>query len=172
MSMTRMSARWIAVVVLAGAAMAGCGSTGAPSGTVTNASGGPSPSFLPFAKCMRANGVPNWPDSGHISSGSGINPSSPSVQRALQVCKKKLPGGGPPAQATEQQKQQLVAVSECMRGHGVTGFPDPITATGPPSDPQNYSIAEGVGNLWLLVPSTIDINSPTFEQAEKACNFH
>ena len=167
---SHVSSLWIAVAVLGGAATAGCGSTGAPSGTVTNGSSGPSPSFLRFAKCMRANGVPNISDSGKIT-GSDVNPSSPSFQDAFRTCKKQLPGGGPPAQASEQQKQQLVATSECMRAHGVSGFPDPITAASPPSDPQNYSSAEGVGNLWLLVPKTIDVNSPAYERAAKACNF-
>lgn len=162
---------WIATAVLGAAAMAGCGSSGAPSGTVTNASSGSNPSFLQFAECMRANGVPNMPDSGQITPGSGINPSSPAVQRALNTCKNRLPGGGPPTQASEQQKQQLLAISECMREHGVTGFPDPVTAEGPPSNPQDYSIAQGIGNLWLLVPKTLIVNSPAVRQAANACKF-
>ena len=162
---------WIATAVLGAAAMAGCGSSGAPSGTVTNASSGSHPSFVQFATCMRANGVPNMPDSGQITSGSGINPSSPAVQRAQNTCKSRLPGGRPPTQASEQQKQQLLAISECMREHGVTGFPDPITATGPPSNPQDYSIAQGIGNLWLLAPKTINVNSPAVRQAANTCKF-
>ncbi|HTX12324.1 MAG TPA: hypothetical protein VME22_27150 [Solirubrobacteraceae bacterium] len=59
-----------------------------------------------------------------------------------------------------------------MREHGVSGFPDPITAATPPINPQDYGIAEGVGDLWLLVPSTINVNSPAFRQAGGACNFH
>lgn len=35
-----------------------------------------------------------------------------------------------------------------------------------------WSIAEGIGDLWLLVPSTIDVNSPAFTKAAKACHFH
>jgi hypothetical protein len=163
---------WIAVAVLGGATIAGCGSIGAASGTVTNPSSGPNPAFLRFATCMRANGVPNMPDSGQISAGSGINPSSPAFQRAFHACKKQLPGGGPPAHASEQQKQQLLATSRCMREHGVSGFPDPVTAATPPSDPQAYSIAEGIGDLWLLVPKTIDVASPAFRQAANTCKFH
>jgi hypothetical protein len=152
--------------------VAGCGSTGAPSGTVTNAQNSPEPSFVPFARCMRANGVANMPDSGKITAGSGINPSTPAFQRAAQACRKHLPGGGPPAHASEQQKQQMVATSECMRAHGISGFPDPVTAKGPPSNPQEYSIAEAIGNLALLVPRTIDVHSPGFKQAADACEFH
>jgi hypothetical protein len=41
--------------------------------------------FVKFAKCMRANGVPNFPD--RIQDAEGvINPNSPAVQSALQAC--------------------------------------------------------------------------------------
>jgi hypothetical protein len=62
-----------------------------------------------------------------------------------------------------------------MRSHGVTGFPDPTTTppTSLQSIHQDYSIAESVaGNLFLLVPKTISVNSPAFKQAAKACDFH
>lgn len=168
---SRGRARWIAGAVLAGVAIAACGATGTPSATVTNGSSAPNPDFLKFAKCMRANGVPNMPDTGNIPVGSGVDPSTPAFQRAVQTCKRLLPGGGPPGHATEQQKQHMVATAECMRGHGVSGFPDPITATHPPSNPQDYSIAQRAGDLWLLVPSTIDVSSPAFKQAASACGF-
>jgi hypothetical protein len=41
---------------------------------------------------------------------------------------------------------------------GVSGLPDPTTT--PPTNPQDYSIAEGVGGLFLLVPGTITVDSP------------
>jgi hypothetical protein len=159
------------VAAVCAIAIAGCGS----SGHRPNASsrGG---SFLAFSECMRGHGVSGFPDPGphggiQISSSSGINPASPAFQAAQLTCKKLLPGGGPPAHASEQQKQQLFAMSECMRSHGVSGFPDPVTSTTPPSDPQNYSIAEGTGDLWLLVPNTINPSSPAFTKAAKACKF-
>jgi hypothetical protein len=151
-------------------AIAGCGSSGQKPSASSNAG-----SFLAFSECMRGHGVPDFPDpsgNGINIGGTGVNPSSPAVRAAQATCKKLLPGGGPPAHASEQQKQQLVATSECMRGHGVTGFPDPITANGPPSNPRDYSIAAGIGDLWLLVPRTIDVNSPAFKQAANACDFH
>jgi hypothetical protein len=87
-----------------------------------------------------------------------------------------MPGGGAGSpQASEQQKEQLVAISECMRRHGVTGFPDPTTTppTSLPSLREDYSLAESIAgsSLFLLVPKTIDINSPAFKQAAKACGF-
>jgi hypothetical protein len=124
---------------------------------------------------MRTHGVPNFPDPGAGGGlnigGTGINPFSPSFRAAQASCRKLAPGGGPASrQASEQQKEQLVAISECMRSHGVPGFPDPTTK--PPTTQQGYSIMEGVAsNLFLLVPNTINPNSPAFEQAAKACNF-
>jgi hypothetical protein len=54
---------------------------------------------LRFSKCMRAHGVPNYPDpnsSGnfHISRSSGINPQSPTFQSAQRVCQSIMPGLG------------------------------------------------------------------------------
>ena len=42
--------------------------------------------FVKFAKCMRANGVPNFPDRIQDAEGT-IDPSSPAVQSALRACR-------------------------------------------------------------------------------------
>jgi hypothetical protein len=126
---------------------------------------------------MRSHGVSGFPDpagggGGLNLEGTGINPFSPSFKAAKATCSKLLPGGGPGSRkASEQQKEQLLAISECMRSHGVTGFPDPTTK--PPTTSQGYSIMEGLAsNLFLLVPNIIDVNSPAFKHAATACDFH
>jgi hypothetical protein len=43
--------------------------------------------FVKFAKCMRANGVPNFPDRIQDAEGA-IDPNSPAVQSALQACQR------------------------------------------------------------------------------------
>jgi hypothetical protein len=150
--------------------LAGCGSSAHKSSAASHAN-----AMLAYSACMRSHGVTNFPDpsggGGLNLDGTGINPFSPSFRAAQSSCRKVLPGGGPGSrQATEQQKKQLVAVAECMRSHGVSDFPDPTTT--PPASPQGYSIMEGVAsNLFLLVPSTIDVNSPAFTKAAKACHF-
>lgn len=156
--------------------IAGCGSSvnkptpssNANASANANAAG----MFLAFSECMRSHGVTDFPDpssQGGINiAGTGVNPRSPAFQAARATCKKLLPGGGPPAHASAQQKQHLVTISECMRKHGVPDFPDPTTT--PPSNPQDYSLAEGVGDVYLLVPSTINVNSPAFEAAARTCN--
>lgn len=155
-------------------ALSACGTADSKS----SHSGGRSTGFLAFSECMRSHGVPNFPDPSpgggiHVAVDS-INPSSPSVKTAQARCHKLLPGGGPPQGVTEQQKEQLVRTAECMRSHGVSGFPDPTTT--PPTNPHDYSSVEGIGGfnggLFLLVPKTIDVNSPAFKQAAQTCGFH
>ena len=48
---------WIVIA----AAVGGCGSTAAQSGTSTNVV---SATAIRFSQCMRGNGVPNFPDAG------------------------------------------------------------------------------------------------------------
>ncbi len=153
------------------AAIAGCGSSDHEQKTSSAGH-----SMLAFSACMRSHGVPSFPDpstggGGLNLNGTGINPFSPSFKTAQATCHKLLPGGGPGAHpASEQQKEQLVATSECMRRHGVSGFPDPTST--PPTSPKGYSIMEGLAsNLFLLVPSTIDVRSPAFKRAAKTCHF-
>jgi hypothetical protein len=165
-----------------GAAIIGCALTITACGTSGSSSshtGSGRTSFLAFSQCMRSHGVPNFPDPSagggiKLTRGSNINPFAPSFKTAHAQCQRLLPGGGPPPGVSEQQKEQMVRMSECMRAHGVTRFPDPTTT--PPVNPQDYSIVDGIGGfsggLFLLVPKTIDVNSPAFKQAAKTCSFH
>jgi hypothetical protein len=53
--------------------------------------------LLKFVKCMRKNGVPDFPDpttGGGVIVGSGIDPNSPQFQSAMQACQSLLPAGG------------------------------------------------------------------------------
>ena len=83
----------IVLAVLGGLTIAGCGSAAAVGGTGTNAAGN-----VQFAQCMRANGVPDFPDpdaNGNIQFpiGSPI-PQSAAFQRAQNgPCKQYVNGG-------------------------------------------------------------------------------
>ncbi len=118
--------------------------------------------------------MPNFPDPGSgggIDLGSGMNPFSPSFKSAQARCKKLLPGGGPGAEhPSAQAEAQTLKISQCVRQHGVSGFPDPTRS--PPSNPAGYSILEDHGGVVLAVPSTINPSSPVFEQAAATCGFH
>jgi hypothetical protein len=143
-------------------AIAGCGSTG-PSAAA--ASGGPQPAsaraaFLKYSQCMRAHGVPNFPDPSagggiQLDSSSGLDPRSPSFQTAQQACQKLLPGGGPgnhPISAAQRQK--LLANAQCMRTHGVPNFPDPLISG---------------GRIAINLGKDVNPSSPAFQGAVKAC---
>ena len=161
-------------------AIAACGGTASDSNVSGSSSPGSSSSdnsgFVKFAECMRANGVPNFPDpSGgggiRIGQASGINPASPAFQAAQAKCTHLLPGGGPPkGPPSAQVKLATLKISECMRRHGVTGFPDPTET--PPSNPNGYSAIEDRGGVVLAIPNTIDVQSPAYQHAAAACGFH
>jgi hypothetical protein len=128
---------------------------------------------------MRAHGLPNFPDpsrsGGHgiqLSAGpdSGVNPSAPAFRTAQKACQHLLPGGGPTSgHPSAQDKAQMLQVSQCMRAHGITDFPDPTTSQ--PSAGKGFSMAIGRNGVFLAVPDSINPHSPAFLRAAAACNF-
>jgi hypothetical protein len=122
---------------------------------------------------MRSHGVPNFPDPssrGGIQLSPAMNPASPAFLAARASCQKLMPGGGPAAQhPSAQAEAQTLKISECMRQHGVSGFPDPTLK--PPASPAGYSIVEDRGGVVLAVSDTINPASPVFKQAAAACGF-
>jgi hypothetical protein len=133
--------------------------------------------FIALSQCMRAHGVTGFPDpSGHGINldGTGVNPRSPAFQAAQKVCFRLLPGGGPNNQkASAAQIRQADRTARCMRDHGVSGFPDPIVSTGPPTNlnPANYSSIEAGGGIVIAIPKSIDEQAPAFQHAAKTCRF-
>jgi hypothetical protein len=170
-----MRAQHILAVTLTGlvcaVALAACGSSSKP---ISSASAGET-AGIKFADCMRAHGVPNFPDPGsgggiQLNSGSGVNPQSPAFQSAQNACQKLLPGGGPGrAQGSEARKVALVKLAECMRAHGLTTFPDPTTSA-PSAPPSGGGIAFGGPGGFLAVPQST-VQSPAFKQAAATCGF-
>ena len=164
--------RWIALIVLGGAALAGCGSTGAPSGTVTNA-GSPAAKSpdeaLHFAQCMRAHGVSSFPD----PSGGGIRvtPSilqSPAFKPAQNACKHYLPNGGQPPVTAPGSRAAALAFARCMRTHGLPDFPDPLTSP-PSSPPAGAAVIIELHGMAFELGSGLDPRSPAFQHAASAC---
>ena len=134
---------------------------------------------LPFARCMRANGVPNFPDPspgrGLLFSTSGLNLGAPAVKAAQAKCHKLLPGGGPPVPGTKthptgETLERLTRIATCMRSHGVPQFPDPRTSVPEnPFGPGQGGVITDFDGAILLFPSTLDMHSPAYDQAVAAC---
>jgi hypothetical protein len=122
--------------------------------------------LVAFSACMRKNGVPRFPDPQVVGSGmrlsigseSGIDVKSPQFKKAEQTCRKLLPNEG--RQTPQEQAKQLqraLDYAACMRKHGVPRFPDPK--------------AQGGGIAWeSLEGRGVDVNSPQFKAAQKACS--
>jgi hypothetical protein len=161
--------------LLAGAlVLAGCGggsgspgvaSAGTPTTSKSSASGSSAKaSPLAFSQCMRAHGIPDFPDpngNGQLlfqggGSGSDLNPSSPQFQAAQNDCKSLAPGG-PTARTGRKNRANALKFSECMRKHGITNFPDPNSQGG-------IELQGGAGG-------SLDPKSPQFQSAQSAC-FH
>jgi hypothetical protein len=151
---------------------------GGGSGTDPSASQGGSNAdkAVAYADCMRAHGVTNYPDPG--TTVTGLNMSSATFQSARAKCAKLSPMPAVKTHATEQQISQALESATCMRDHGFPNFPDPIVTSTPPTPPPGPpSAGSGTGGttsygngILFKIPSSIDVSSPAFQAAAKACN--
>ena len=159
---------WISLAATAClVAIAACGSSSNPH---TTADGGGVAQGIKFADCMRSHGMPTFPDPGDAGGGIQLpQGSSPALEAAVKDCRALQPGGAGPSQATGQQKAMMLHLSQCMRAHGVSGFPDPVSSL--PSSPAGLSLVFGLRGAVIAIPNTIDPQSPTFKQGAKVCKF-
>lgn len=162
-----------------GASVAGIG----PASTGTTTAGPPQGpaqidrDFLLYADCMRAHGVPAFPDpkpGGGIQLGPGVDPSAPAFQAARATCRKLLPAGmlgaGTTTHPSSGTLERFVRIAECMRRHGVPDFPDPRTSV--PSTFGGAGVISDIeGVIFVFPAATIDLQSPAFTRAAAACGF-
>jgi hypothetical protein len=146
----------VALVLL----VTGCGGGKPAAGTTT--SGSPS-GAVAFARCMRAHGIPGWPDP--TSAGVfdkrklralGVEPSR---VRSIEErsCSGLLPSGGP--QPSEHERETRLAdarsFARCIRRHGIPRFPDPN--------------AQGLLSVEMVQAQGIDVHSPAVLRVVQAC---
>jgi hypothetical protein len=145
--------------------LAACGGSG--SGAKSAASN----PQLAASECMRAHGVPNFPDPTKGAGGEGLSVSiaigsdtttvggipfsGPVFEAAIKACKFFGGGSSPPA-VSESQKLQLFHFAACMRAHGVSNYPDPVFPPG--------------GGIERPDLSGLNLNSPAVQRAIKVCN--
>ena len=165
------------LIPLAGLALlaAGCGSSGHSSGTVpslgksgssakatSTATSSTESKLLAFSKCMRENGMPDWPDPVTDADGNtrlqfpkNIDPSSGALTNARTACSSYLKGIAQGFTQADRSAMQdtLLQFTRCMRTNGVD-IPDP-----------DFTKNGGLGTL-----SKIDRNDPRNAKALKACN--
>jgi hypothetical protein len=118
-----------------------------------------------FADCMRAHGVPNFPDPGHGSGNSPQdNPQSPAFKSASTTCDKLQPESNTPPKPSKSRQLAMVRLAECMRAHGVSNFPDPTLSL----PPGNVSVID-VAGIYFALPPGLDFQSPAVKLARTAC---
>jgi hypothetical protein len=160
----------LAAAVACGSLLAaGCGSSSHNSSAGADSStAGPAAAAYRYADCMRAHGVPNFPDP-HVSAGptSGSvkvammavgNPHSPAIRKANKKCRGILPAPTSPSQIAAQQHTRevdLVSFAQCLRAHGLTDFPDPTS--------------QGQLNVQMITDAGVDLHAPQTLTAAKAC---
>lgn len=167
----RHAALLIAALICAAMLLAACGSSSGnssgssasagSSGSGASQSTAESSKAAKFSQCMRANGVPDFPDpnaNGQISlevtPGSDLDPNGSAYKGAIAKCQSLEPAGfgNSPGSSVANQNKLLKFVS-CMRSNGVPNFPDPGSQ----------------GQMVISSSSGIDPNSPAFKSAMQKC---
>jgi hypothetical protein len=160
----------VLALLLAFGGVAGCGGRD-PGDGVATAGGTATPTssaaadgrsakdtMVEYAKCMRENGIANFPDP-DVGDGGEIRLELPDgadpqkVDAAQQKCQQYLPNGGEPQKLDPQQLEQQRQMSRCMRENGVPNFPDP----------------DEYGRIKVEGGPGLDPQSPEFKAAEEAC---
>ena len=169
MTKRRLPAGCILVALLATLA-AGCGSnkptttnTGAASASASAAQNAATAAFA-YSRCIRAHGIPSFPDpkvsttpgggkiSQEVPASAGLSPKFPAAQKA---CQGILPPPGNSGSEDRARKPYMLAMAHCLRNHGIAGFPDPDR--------------NGRLTLQMISAAGVDVHSRQFLNAGIAC---
>jgi len=148
--------------------VAGCGSSSAPSSGTGSPASFAAAAFK-YSRCMRDHGLASFPDPAmtdhdgqqvaYLTATIPLDPS-PAFKRAQTACRGILPtpSNVSPTQLAQQhhkREQQLVAFAKCLRGHGITDFPDPTS--------------QGQLTLAMVNAAGVDLQATAVLTAAKTC---
>lgn len=140
-------------LLLLTAACGGNASAGRPSG----ASSGQATAMLAYARCVRAHGVPRFPDpnaNGQLPASTKNLVSDPHFTAANNACRHLISGSSSAQFAADTRR--YVQFAHCMRAHGVPSFPDPS------ADPDGSPV-------FNLQHSGINVQAPQVQHAAIGC---
>jgi hypothetical protein len=156
----------------ASVAIAACGgssSSGAKSASTANTG-------VQFATCVRAHGVPDYPDprARKITVDTHtLSESSRVVDAALAKCQ-KFQGSSPTADLPRLSDAQLtkvqrgaVAYSKCIRAHGFPDFPDEEVTRGPGG--RGFAVGNTMKQLTQMRAAHTGYYSKAFPAAARPC---
>ena len=146
----------------------GCGSS-SPTGSNTGSPASFTAAAFKYSSCMRGHGESSFPDPtmtdhdgqqvAYLTATIVVDPS-PAFKNAQKACRGILP---PPsnvsatqvAQQKHTREQHLLAFAKCLRGHGITQFPDPTS--------------QGQLTLEMVTAAGVDLHTPAVLAAVRAC---
>ena len=165
----------LAIVALISMTSAGCGSneasesgtassTGAASGTGSTSAGTTNTGAttkltahekaVKFAECMRANGVPHFPDPDPKGDFNfGVDVTVDVWLKAIDACKALKPPGALSAKRTPKEQSASLRFAQCVRDHGVKDFPDPVNGE-PLIDTYKIPSSNKPGGMTILNAAT------------------
>ena len=151
----------LALVALISVISAGCGSnvasdtgTASSSGTGGNKKATDQDKAVKFAECIRANGVPHFPDpDAKGESAFGIDVSPAVWQKAVDACKDLEPPGALSGKRSPKQQSDALRFAECVRENGVKDFPDPLNGD-PLIDTTKIPSSNRPGGMTILNAAT------------------
>jgi hypothetical protein len=163
----------LALAGLIGLVSAGCGSNGSSETATTSSadtasstaaagsagSGGSKKltareKAVKFAECMRANGVPHFPDPDPKGdSNFGVDVPKEVFLKAVDACKALKPPGALSSKRTRKQQSASLRFAQCVRDHGVKDFPDPVNGE-PLIDTTKIPSSNKPGGMTILNAAT------------------
>jgi hypothetical protein len=112
---------------------------------------------LKFAQCMRAHGLPWFPDPTNgrmqVNVPQGTDPKK--MEAAQEACKQYAPDGGNAPKPSAEDLEQARKMAQCMRDNGVPNFPDPNPDGSIRIDGSKLGTGPG---------------DPTFDRAQQICS--
>jgi hypothetical protein len=131
-------------------------STGTGTGTGTGATKNVTDQdkAVKFAECIRAHGVPHFPDpdaKGDFVFGVDVSPAV--WQKAVNACKDLQPPGALSGKRSPKQQSAALRFAECVRENGVKDFPDPVNGD-PLIDTTHIPSSNRPGGMTILNAAT------------------
>jgi len=156
--------RALAALALIALISAGCGSnapaeTGTASSTASAGSGAEKKltkqeKAVKFAGCLRANGVPHFPDpEPNGDTNFGVDVTRAVWMKAVDACKSLKPPGALSSKRTPKQQSASLRFAQCVRKNGVKDFPDPVNGE-PLIDTYKIPSANKPGGMTILNAAT------------------
>jgi hypothetical protein len=107
-----------------------------------------------FAECLRANGVPHFPDpdpNGDFT--FGVDVTGEVWLKAVDACKALKPPGALSSKRTPAEQSASLRFAQCVRDHGVKDFPDPVNGE-PLIDTYKIPSSSKPGGMTILNAAT------------------